>query len=200
MRKNKVCGMYVITHLPTGKLYVGSSSDIFARISHHKWALKNNQNASVKLQETFNTYPDLDQLDILIHPCKGREEAYDKEQAMLDRHWGKDICLNTCRDVRNPISEQLHCKEVIERRSVTMKAKGATEEFKAAMAKHSDKRWSQEGARDAFKGAGNPFAKKVSVDGVVYGSVKEAVLAINVSEKTIRKRANLETFVNYQWV
>lgn len=200
MRKTKVCGLYVITHKPTGKLYIGSSANIFSRIDYHRWALKNNRSACSKFQEAFNTHPDLDQLDILIHPCKDREAAYDMEQKWVDRYWGTEKCLNTCRDVRNPISEQLHSKEVIERRSITMKKLGATDEFKAVMGERATKRWSQEGARESIKGAGNPFAKKVSVDGVIYGSVKDAVKAVNISEKTIRKRANLEEFTNYQWV
>lgn len=200
MRVNKVCGLYVITHLPSGKFYIGSSHDTFGRVSYHKWALRNDKSPCTKFQLVYNTHPGDDTLHVLVHPCKDREAAYAMEQEWVDRHWGSPNCMNTCRNVRNSISEQLHSKEVIERRSATMKARGATAEYKKAMGERAKKRWDEAGARDSIKGAGNPFAKKVSVDGVVYGSVKDAVKAIGISEKTIRKRANLESFLNYSWV
>lgn len=80
-----------------------------------------------------------------------------------------------------------------------MKERGATAEFKEIMGANANKRWGEEGAREAIRGAGNPFAKSVIVDGVTYGSVKDAVKATGVGEKTIRKRANLESFLNYSW-
>lgn len=200
MRKNKVCGLYVITHKPTGKFYIGSSSDIYGRVSHHKWALRNNRNNSTRLQEAFNSNPDVSLLDILIHPCKSREEAYDMEQKRVDMHWGNPDCLNTCKDVRNPISEQMNSDVVKEKRNASLKEVRGSLDFKVAMSEHSKKRWATDGARQSITGAGNPFAKQVKVDGVIYGSVKDAVKATGVGEKTIRKRANLTEFASYQWV
>lgn len=62
------------------------------------------------------------------------------------------------------------------------------------------RRWSDLLVRAKRRGAGNPFAKKVQVDGKVYGSVKDAVKATGISEKTIRKRANDPTIANFSFV
>jgi len=198
-RKNKVCGFYKLLHKPSGKFYLGSSADVLGRLAHHKWALRKDQNACRKLQEAFNTHPDLDQLDILIHPCKTREEAYDMEQSWVDRFWDHPDCLNSSRDVRSPITEQMHKPEVNDKRKQTWAKRAESEEFRQAMGKYSESRWKSPGAREAFSGANNPFAKGIKIDGTEYGSVKDAVRATGVSEKTIRKRANLESFLNYSW-
>lgn len=59
--------------------------------------------------------------------------------------------------------------------------------------------WRDPESRKARTGSGNPFAKKIIVDNVTYGSVKEAQDAVKVGEKTLRKWANDPTNYRVYW-
>lgn len=49
-------GVYTITHLPSGKRYIGSSLDVRQRLATHKWALKRGSHANPFLQNSYNKY------------------------------------------------------------------------------------------------------------------------------------------------
>lgn len=59
--------------------------------------------------------------------------------------------------------------------------------------------WRNDEARKARTGGGNPFAKKIVVHNVTYGSVKEAQNAVKINEKTLRKQANDPTNYHVYW-
>lgn len=59
--------------------------------------------------------------------------------------------------------------------------------------------WRDPESRKARSGSGNPFAKKIVVDNVTYGSVKEAQSAVGVGEKTLRKQANDPNNYRVNW-
>lgn len=47
--------VYVITHVPTGKQYVGCASlDVHQRWRHHVWTLRRGRHHSIRLQEDFD--------------------------------------------------------------------------------------------------------------------------------------------------
>lgn len=52
----KASGVYLITCIPTGKIYVGSSGNVFERARSHIYALRKGQHRSKYLQYTFNKY------------------------------------------------------------------------------------------------------------------------------------------------
>lgn len=49
-------GIYHITHTGSGKMYVGSASNIRHRVSQHFWQLKTGRHHNAKLQNAFNKY------------------------------------------------------------------------------------------------------------------------------------------------
>ena len=53
-RREVISGVYKLTHKPSGKFYIGSSTDIRQRFHIHKSLFKHNKNHN-KLQETYNT-------------------------------------------------------------------------------------------------------------------------------------------------
>lgn len=59
--------------------------------------------------------------------------------------------------------------------------------------------WRNDEARKARCGSGNPFAKKIVVKNVTYGSVKEAQAALKIGEKALRKQANDPTNYHVHW-
>lgn len=56
MAREKICGIYKIQNSINGKVYIGSSKDIYRRWSDHKSSLKRNAHHSYKLQRAWNKY------------------------------------------------------------------------------------------------------------------------------------------------
>jgi group I intron endonuclease len=52
----KVSGIYVIENMLNGKMYVGSSKDIYARLREHKSKLRLKKHVNSKLQNAFSKY------------------------------------------------------------------------------------------------------------------------------------------------
>src|ERR1039458_785266 len=50
------CGVYSISHIESGKVYVGSSVGIRQRIAIHKWNLKRKSHPNQSLQNAYNKY------------------------------------------------------------------------------------------------------------------------------------------------
>ena len=50
------CGIYMITNIINGKIYVGSSIDIKTRIMKHKYMLRRNKHVNQYLQSSFNKH------------------------------------------------------------------------------------------------------------------------------------------------
>jgi len=54
--ENSNCGIYKITNLENGKVYIGQSTDIKSRWNNHKIELRNNDHRNSHLQNSFNKY------------------------------------------------------------------------------------------------------------------------------------------------
>ena len=54
--KGHISGVYKIICLPTGKIYIGSSVNIFDRWTIHKSGLRNNKHYNPHLQKAWNKY------------------------------------------------------------------------------------------------------------------------------------------------
>ncbi len=52
----KISGIYTITNISTGRIYIGSSNDILARWKHHKIKLKSSTHDNTYLQNSWNKY------------------------------------------------------------------------------------------------------------------------------------------------
>ena len=191
---------YLITHLPSGSFYVGSSKDGFQRRNHHIWRLKNNINVCKKLQDLWNSDSEETnwQWTFVLH--RSIELATDTEQDILTKNRGNPLLLNSVHDARSAISEVMQRDGF--REMVRNKLKNLTPEQRKAWGERSRlsalKRWSDPDKRTAFLGGNNPTAKRVRIDGVVYESLKDASLALNVNPKTVWNRLkNPKKFPSY---
>lgn len=52
----KLSGVYKITCLKNGMIYIGSSNNVSKRLSNHRYNLKNNSHHNYYLQEDYNIY------------------------------------------------------------------------------------------------------------------------------------------------
>lgn len=80
---NKICGVYKITNLINGKLYVGSSNNIYKRWDQHKDKLSNKQHGNVHLQSAWNKYGGHNFKFEIIEECSP-EMQFEREQFYLD--------------------------------------------------------------------------------------------------------------------
>ncbi len=55
-RRPKVCGIYLITCKPNGKVYIGSSKDVFSRLNSHVTSLLTKTHTNKGLQTDFNKH------------------------------------------------------------------------------------------------------------------------------------------------
>lgn len=56
MKHKKVCGIYCIKNKNNGKIYIGSSKDIYYRLHRHKCDLLKNRHGNPYLQNSFNKH------------------------------------------------------------------------------------------------------------------------------------------------
>lgn len=111
----KVSGAYIIRHIKTKKIYVGSTSDVNRRMCDHEWNLNNSKdNSSKKLLLDYIKDPSIQFYFILTNT---REEAYDIEQWLLDRYWGINLLYNTSPTARSSLYMK-HSDEVKNKHSL----------------------------------------------------------------------------------
>lgn len=91
--KEKVSGIYSITNIQNGKLYVGSSNNIERRWKEHKSMLNCNKHHSTHLQNAWNKYGETNFLFEIIEECNTnilleREQYYIDLYASADDYFG----------------------------------------------------------------------------------------------------------------
>lgn len=55
--KNPKIGIYAITHVPSGRRYIGQAQDIYSRWTNHRFFLKKGTHSCRYLQNVWNKYP-----------------------------------------------------------------------------------------------------------------------------------------------
>lgn len=194
--------VYKLLHKPTGSFYIGSTKDYLGRKSTHLYNLRRGRHVNHKLQNLWRNSNE-DQWEWHVWVFEEREEAYSEEQKELTKYADSSLLLNVVLDAKSPIShlmKQDGFKDMLAKSRAEHLMRLTEDETQLLRQKWSDaskKYWATGDNRKDRMGAGNPFAKKVSVDGIIYGSVKDAQKALGINEKTIRKRANSPDYPNY---
>lgn len=76
-------GIYVIMHIPSGKMYIGQSKCILTRWESHKYQLKTKKHYNKELQKVWNSSKESDWLFEVLESCS--EEALDfREQYYIN--------------------------------------------------------------------------------------------------------------------
>lgn len=79
------CGIYLITCLPTGKVYVGSSCNLLNRIRSHKTALVSKRHPNKHLQCAWNSYGE-DEFIFEIIEKTSIKQLSERESFWLEAH------------------------------------------------------------------------------------------------------------------
>lgn len=81
-------GVYKIEHKPSGRVYIGSSRDVFSRIKKHKEALHYGRHTNKHLLNAFTKYGENSFLYDVVSLCS-KDDLLTEEQNMIDhfRSW-----------------------------------------------------------------------------------------------------------------
>ena len=95
-------GVYILTSTTNGEFYIGSSQDVYHRMSHHRCALVGGYHNSPKMLEHYQQYGWDFKIEFFL--VESRKEAYRLEQHLLNERIEHAACLNSSKDSESPIS------------------------------------------------------------------------------------------------
>lgn len=85
-------GIYKISHTPSGKRYIGSTADLYRRLTQHRARLRAGIHPNNPLQNAYNKYGEGEFLFTVL-AWVGPDDLLSEEQAWLDRT-SKEKCYN----------------------------------------------------------------------------------------------------------
>lgn len=159
------CGVYILHPIGSDLVYVGSSSNLYRRLIHHRNKLKFNNHPNIKFQEEFNVYPTL---EFISFYCESIEKAIDLEQALIDTNWSRGNLLNLAPDARNSL-------KLISYKGVKLSPERIRNIVAGNRERHLKRR------------------KHVSINGVIYEGVREAAVKLNMNYSTVQRFLNYTT-------
>lgn len=130
--KSKTVGTYLLEHVPTGNVYVGSTQDLYYRVNAHFNALKRNDHRNENLTEAWMTEPDF---KVRMFAQPSLKEARAAEQRALDKLMEQGKALNIATDVNASRKGVIASPELREKLSNAHKGIPLSAEHKAAMSK-----------------------------------------------------------------
>lgn len=83
MAKENICGVYKITNKVNGKIYIGSSKDIYKRWKHHVYRLNSGKHVNSYLQNAWNKYGE-DSFIFDIQEVCDENHIREREQYYID--------------------------------------------------------------------------------------------------------------------
>ena len=83
--KEKISGIYKITCLANGKVYIGQSSNLSKRITDHKWMFVKGNHKSIPLQEAYNQYGPNNFTYEIVEYCP-KEQLEERERFYLTQY------------------------------------------------------------------------------------------------------------------
>lgn len=101
--------VYIIHHVASGKMYVGSSGNIQSRLQGHERMIRNGNHENKALKEATLLDP---RVTFQIVVTNNRDEALKYEQELVDVLYPTGVLFNTAEDVVYPMLGKTHSDEV----------------------------------------------------------------------------------------
>lgn len=213
-RNVKFCGVYVIKHIKSNKIYVGSTDDLGNRRLTHQSSLRLNKSKNKPLQDAYNDDPNIEFILFIITDT--REQAFDEEQKLLNHYKDSGLLFNIAKDARGsqkgiPLPSW-HALKLIE---AARNRVDSPETTKRKSLSHLGKKLSEEhklkiglagiGRKDTLQASINKKLsarskyKPILIEGVEYESMTAAadVLKIRPSAASNRVRSTLPKYKNW---
>lgn len=143
----KFSAVYRIKCIPTGKCYIGGTSNLKGRWTQHKADLRSGAHRNLHLQRAWNKYGELAFVFEILEMAN-RKNVFEKEQAWIDKE--KPKFNGTPHAIKPPLYGRRMSKEARARISKTLegnvnrRGKKAAEETKEKMRRSQKKRYEKE--------------------------------------------------------
>lgn len=203
---------YALIHTTSGQVYVGSTKDLYKRISQHRTALRASSHKNRNLQEAYDRDP---RFNLTYKATETPEEALDVEQELITNLMSTGKLLNRSPDarlankgvalseeakeaIRQRTQEQFSSQEARRRHSELSRDKWQDPEYRAKqMGKPKSvqtretistimkDKWKDPEYRKKMSGG---RAKPVVIDGIRYPSLTEASKQLQTPVTTLRSR------------
>lgn len=186
-------GLYVIHCIPINKFYIGQSGNASYRLGRHYENLLVNRSDAKELQEDWNKYGQENFSFIVLAsgPAYADENIrLDMEKKLIDlnvgsiyniaklSHHGRKVQIRWKNTIFNTIAE-------------ASRVSGVSKTQIARLAKDPDvSDWERiaDNIEDSSLGLNSEKSKILSVDGVLYRSMRDAAKQLNISRRTIGRR------------
>lgn len=179
--------IYTITCKNNGKIYYGRSQEYEKRTRAHLNMLRSNTHNNLYMQEDFNNYGESSFIFEIIHEYDNIQKSIEIEQQYIDENIGigYNIGGSICGGdlfTTNPRKEEIR---ELRRKLATGKSNPMYGKPKSQI------------MIDAVKKANS---KAVSIEGVVYSSIREASIKLGIGGTTIIYRLKAQTDRFKDWV
>jgi group I intron endonuclease len=92
--KFKTSGIYAIEHIPSNRMYIGSSHNMAVRIAQHLNHLNSDKHHSKYLQNAWNKYPEDEFHAIVLEVVTSQSKLVEREQFWIDNYNSYRIGFN----------------------------------------------------------------------------------------------------------
>lgn len=209
-----VPAVYVIHHVSSGKMYIGSSGRPEYRRQWHMSKLRANKHNNREFQDLFN---ESDDTYFVYYTAGDREGAYDLEQKLLDHYHPTGRLFNLASDARASnrgrvptVAQRKHMSEVLKGREFSEewrakisrgnKGKVRSEEYRRLRSEQSKGKPLSEENATRLRARAAARSKPVCIDNVVYRSCLLASEALGLSNICVFKRLHNSNFPTWSYV
>jgi len=194
-----IIGVYIIINDKTKEFYIGSSTDINRRMSHHFANLKKNKSNCERLQENYNCYNHEDFSFYILYRSDDEEYIREKELELLEDNYDNPLLLNTATVNNVWINDRNPSKVKSFKSKLSKAAKQKTGSKNPFYGRHHTQE-TKEKLRKAHKGKSNPTCQKaIVINGKLYASLNRASEILKISIPTISHRVHNENPLFINW-
>jgi predicted GIY-YIG superfamily endonuclease len=178
--------VYVILNEATGKFYVGQTHNLRTRVTQHRGELKRNTHKNIYLQKEYTECKTADQSFVLHAKYTATpEHALACEEEMLLALHGRLYCLNRA-SAKSAIGCGYDNTEGI-RKITEWSRSPENRRWKSELSKEFSK---TEVGKEQFRQVHLAISKPVTINGIFYNRISEAMKEIGVSHARIRFEMN----------
>lgn len=198
----RINGVYLIYHDKSRKVYVGSSGMPGLRTCRHMILLKGNRHDNPVFQKL---YDEDSNFHFVYYTVDSRDAAYKLEQALVDYYFPTGNLINIGLDVRAPNRGRVASAETRAKQRAAKLGVARSEEAKRKVSEGMMGRLQSDETRlklsIARKGKAQPEhiaemcrernrlrSKSVSINGVVYPSIRDASRILNIPRANVKTR------------
>lgn len=183
-------GCYLVEHVATGNVYVGSSVDLAGRITGNLNSLKNGKHKNKNLQTLFNKDSTV---EVYYQSTETEEQARSLEQETVNKLLpaGK-LCNIAVVDVtRTRVGVSLS-PETIQKITISNTGKKRTDVARKNMSDAQKAYINTEEGRQRLSYMVGKISKSVTIDGITYPSISEASRSLGIPYTTLVRKYKLK--------